>query len=241
MKKERQPFGSEIEIFRNRAFLHTSGVKACVNASAPDLLLAPLRQRVQTLILGAAMWTQPSRMRRTLRPCLAVRAHVLKGIAALHLLSLCGGAWLSHSVRLGAFGHAGGARLVPGARSAVGEMPRPYAFPPASSCLRLRGGKVKYKDLKVVKKAREEGLRVKGENGPAKPRHRAGTRSRERRASEAAAHGEASGSAAQAQEVRIGDHQRPPQAKARGGRRARKREDKDESSDGGLLPDDQAY
>ena len=168
-------------------------------AGVRPVLGVPLRKRVQALILGAAVCrTQPTRMRRSLRPCLAAQAPVLKSIAALHLLSvLCGGAWLSHSVRPSAFGHAGGAWVENWARSGGGEMPRSCACVPAPSCLQLRGGKVKYKDLKVVKKARE------------------------RRARTAAAQGEAPESAAQ--DVHIGGDQHPPQTKVRGGKRARKK------------------
>jgi len=201
---------------------------------------------------------RPLRTRR----CPAQLGPVLTRVAALHLLAvLCRGAWLPRGARPRAFedarepvvGAAAAAAAAAAARclcwpartgsSGGGVMPRPNAGPPALGCLlRLRGGKIKYKDLKVVKKAREEGLRRKGENGPPKPKHRAGTRVKERLASADAVHGEDPGGAAR--EVRSGVEKEAPQAKVRGGRRARKKEAKDEGSDtaatAGLMPDEQA-
>eukprot|EP00802_Teleaulax_amphioxeia_P002173 Tamp_02175.p1 GENE.Tamp_02175~~Tamp_02175.p1 ORF type:complete len:738 (+),score=178.03 Tamp_02175:1792-4005(+) len=199
-------------------------------------------------------------MQRALRTrrCPAQLGPVLTRVAALHLLAvLCRGAWLPRGARPRAFEDARepvvGAAAAAAARclcwpartgsSGGGVMPRPNAGSPALGCLlRLRGGKIKYKDLKMVKKAREEGLRRKGENGPPKPKHRAGTRVKERLASADAVHGEDPGGAAR--EVRSGVEKEAPQAKVRGGRRARKKEAKDEGSDtaatAGLMPDEQA-
>jgi hypothetical protein len=89
-------------------------------------------------------------------------------------------------------------------------------------CLRLRGGKLKYKDLKVVKQTREreEGRKVKGEHRPPKPKHRAGSRVRERLANATSAmqpegrSERASGGSAT---------QSIPEKKVRGGKKARRK------------------
>jgi len=96
-------------------------------------------------------------------------------------------------------------------------------------CLRLRGGKAKYKDLKVVKEAREEGLRVKGEHRPAKPKHRAGSKFKER----AAAAGPAGAAdkrvnpAGAGAGVPGGSQRKAPEKKVRGGKRAGKKQGAD--------------
>ena len=91
-------------------------------------------------------------------------------------------------------------------------------------CLRLFGGKIKYKDLRVVKEAREEGLRVKGENLPPKMKHRSGARVRDRLAAAARAvvHVDATDERG---EENLGQRQprEPLRKKVRGGRRVRKK------------------
>ena len=87
------------------------------------------------------------------------------------------------------------------------------------SCLRLRGGKIKYKDLKVVKKAREEGLKVKGEHRPPKPRHRAGTKVKDRANMASAPVGETP----KDKRGMLGKEAPGREVKVRGGKKARKK------------------